>query len=84
MQQPCALVGVGVVVVVLDPPGLKGVDEGGKGNGAHNVLQEFVCGEAAVATIVPNNKELQQEGHRGIGEAACSHPKSRWCRHHSR
>ena len=60
MQQPHALVGVSVVVVVLDPPGLKGVDEGGKGNGAHNVLQELVLGETAVPTVVSNHKELQR------------------------
>ena len=71
MQQPYALVGVGVVVVVLDPPGLKGVDEGRKGKGAHNVLQELIFGEAAVPTVVPDHKELQEEGNRGVSEAAC-------------
>jgi len=33
-----SLVGVSVVVVVLDAPGLKGVDEGHEHEGAHNVL----------------------------------------------
>ncbi len=37
-QEGGSLVGVGMVVVVLDAPGLKGVDEGHEHKGAHNVL----------------------------------------------
>ena len=54
-----SLVGVGVVVVVLDAPGLKGVDEGRKHDGAHDVLQQLVLAEAAVPAVVPHHKHLQ-------------------------
>lgn len=44
---PCSvlheLVGVGVVDVVLDPPGLKWVDQGHKHEGAHNILHPEEC-----------------------------------------
>lgn len=56
----CSLVGLCVVLVVLDPPGLKGVDERHEGQRAHNVLQQLVVAEAAVTTIMANHKELQK------------------------
>lgn len=56
-----SLVGVGMVVVVLDPPGLKGIDEGGKHQGAHNVLYQLVLAEGAVATVMTHHKELQAQ-----------------------
>jgi hypothetical protein len=54
----CSLVCLCVVLVVLDPPGLEGVDEGHEGQGAHNVLKQLVGAEAAVTTVVANHKEL--------------------------
>lgn len=54
-----SLVGVGMVVVVLDAPWLKGVDEGGKHEGAHDVLQQPVLAEGAVPGIVPDDEELR-------------------------
>lgn len=61
-----SLVGVGVVVVVLDAPGLEGVDEGRKHQGAHDVLHQVVLVEAAVAAVVANHKPLHSRGtHRG-------------------
>ena len=64
-----SLVGVGVVVVVLDPPGLKGVDQGGKHDGPDDVLDEVVLVEGAVAGVVAHGEELLTEGsskgHRG-------------------
>ena len=59
-QFKCALVGVGVVVVVLDAPGLEGVDERREHEGPHDVLQQLVLAEAAVPTVVPDHEELQQ------------------------
>ena len=50
-----------MVDIVLDPPGLKGVDEGCKHEGAHNVLYKLVLAEGAVPTVVANHKELQQQ-----------------------
>lgn len=61
-----ALVGVCVVVVVLDPPGLKGVDERRKHQRAHNILHKVVLVEGAVASIVADGEELQEE--RAIGQ----------------
>jgi hypothetical protein len=57
-----SLVCLCVVLVVLDPPGLEGVDEGHEGQGAYNVLKQLVGAEAAVTTVVANNKELQGQG----------------------
>lgn len=54
-----SLVGVRVVVVVLDAPGLKGVDEGREHERAHNVLNQVVLVEGAVAGVVANNEPLQ-------------------------
>ena len=53
------LVGVRVVVVVLDAPGLEGVDEGREGDGAHDVLQQLVLAEGAVARVVADHEELR-------------------------
>lgn len=47
-----------MVHIVLDPPGLKGVYEGGKHKGPHNVLHKLVLAERSVPTVVSNNKEL--------------------------
>lgn len=57
----CSLVCLCVVLVVLDPPWLEGVDEGHEGQGAHNVLKQLVGAEAAVTTVVANHKELQAQ-----------------------
>lgn len=54
----CLLVGVCMVYVVLDPPGLKGVYERSKHEGAHNVLYKLVAAECSVPTVMPNHKEL--------------------------
>ena len=59
-----------MVVVVLDPPGLKRVYEGCEHQGAHDVLYQLVFAEGTVATIVPNNKELQ--AHSSIRELLMS------------
>lgn len=48
-----------MVLVVLDPPWLKGVDEWHEGQGTHNVLKQLVVTEAAVTTVMANHKELQ-------------------------
>ena len=50
-----------MVVVVLDPPGLKGIYEGRKHQCAHNVLYQLVLAEGAVSTVVSDHKELQPE-----------------------
>lgn len=55
-----SLVGVGVVVVVLDAPGLEGVDEGHEHERAHNVLHQVVLVEGAVRALVANHKPLQR------------------------
>ncbi len=47
-----ALVGVGVVVIVLNSPGLEWVDEGHEHQCAHNVFHQLVLAEAAVAAVV--------------------------------
>lgn len=52
------LVSVRVVVVVLDPPGLKGVDDRHKHESADNVFHKLVLAEGAVTAIVANNKPL--------------------------
>ena len=58
------LVGVCMVDVVLDPPWLKGVDEGGKHEGAHNILHQLVLAEGTVPTVMPYHKELQHKLHQ--------------------
>ena len=55
------LVGVCMMVVVLDPPGLKGIYEGRKHQCAHNILYELVFAEGTVPTVMPNHKELQPD-----------------------
>lgn len=54
---------MGVVVVVLDPPGLEGVYEGHEHEGSHNVLHQLVLAEAAVAAVMPHHKHLQPRKH---------------------
>ena len=53
-----SLVGVGMMDVVLDPPGLEGVYERGKHKGAHNVLYQLVLAEGTVPTVMPHHKKL--------------------------
>ena len=60
MKTQAVLVGVSMVVVVLDSPGLKGVDEGHEGKRAHNVLHQLVLTEGSVSTVMANNKPLHQ------------------------
>lgn len=55
------LVGMGVVVVVLDSPGLKGVDEGHEGKGANNILHQLVLAEGSVSTVMANDEPLQPQ-----------------------
>lgn len=52
------LVSVRMMLVVLDPPGLKGEDNGCKHEGANNVFHKLVLAEGAMAAIVANNKPL--------------------------
>lgn len=47
-----------MVFVVLDSPGLVGVNEGHEGNGPHNVLHQLVLAEGLVGTVVANHKQL--------------------------
>ena len=54
-----SLVGVGVVLVVLDAPGLEGVDQGHEHDGAHYVLQQLVLAESTMAAVMPHHKHLQ-------------------------
>mmetsp|Transcript_13368 Transcript_13368/g.23670 ORF Transcript_13368/g.23670 Transcript_13368/m.23670 type:complete len:397 (-) Transcript_13368:108-1298(-) len=54
------LVGVGVVVVVLDAPGLERIDEGEKHNMADNILDELVAMEGTMATVMANNEPASQ------------------------
>mmetsp|Transcript_3393 Transcript_3393/g.9938 ORF Transcript_3393/g.9938 Transcript_3393/m.9938 type:complete len:432 (-) Transcript_3393:50-1345(-) len=58
------LVGVGVVLVVLDPPRVERVDEWHEHEGSHDVLHELVLGEGPVPTVVPNHKEAGPGGRR--------------------
>ena len=64
------LVGVGVVVVVLDSPGLKGVDEGHEGKGANNILHQLVLAEGSVSTVMADDKPLQPQM-ESMGCQAC-------------
>jgi len=48
-----------MVVVVLDPPWLKGVYERRIHEGAHNVFSQLVLAEGTVTTVVAYHKELQ-------------------------
>ena len=72
MQNACeggsALVGVCMMNVVLDPPGLKGVYEGGKHEGAHNVLHQLVFAEGTVPAVMTHHKKLH------------THNNPYWCR----
>ena len=53
------LVGVGVVLVVLDAPGLKGEDNGCKHKSANDIFDELVLAERTMTAIMTNNKPLQ-------------------------
>lgn len=48
-----------MVVVVLDPPWLKGVYQRRIHEGAHNVFSQLVLAEGTVTTVVAYHKELQ-------------------------
>ena len=55
-----SLVSVGMVVVVLDPPRLKRIDERRERQRAHDVLQQLVLAEAAVPAVVAHDKPLHR------------------------
>ncbi len=57
-RSDASLVGVCVVVVVLDPPRLEGVDERREGHRAHDVLQQLVLAEAAMPAVVTDHEPL--------------------------
>jgi len=59
--QGASLVGVGVVVVVLDPPRLEGVDQRRERQRPHDVLQQLVLAEAAVPGVVAHHKPLRTQ-----------------------
>jgi hypothetical protein len=69
-----ALVGVCVVVVVLDAPGLEGVDEGRKHERPHDILQQLVLAEAAVPAVVANHEELQQTRRQNVSSSSDCNP----------
>ncbi len=48
-----------MVVVVLDPPWLKGVYKRRKHEGAHNVFSQLVLTKGTVTTVMAYHKELQ-------------------------
>lgn len=78
---PHSLVGLCVVLVVLDAPWLKGVDQGHEGQCAHNVLQQLVGAEAAVATVVADHEKLcvcKQKGNEGREEKEGESGKGVW------
>lgn len=56
-----------MVYIVLDPPGLKGIYEGGKHKSAHNVLNKLVAAECSVPTVMSNHKELHKTNFILIG-----------------
>ena len=69
------LVGVSMVVVVLDAPGLERVDEGHEHESAHDVLHQLVLAEAAVPAVVPDHKHLHTQApdyssKQGVGPAS--------------
>lgn len=47
-----------MVVVVLDPPWLKGVYERRIHEGAHNIFSQLVLAEGAVTAVMAHHKEL--------------------------
>jgi hypothetical protein len=61
-----------VVMVVLDAPRLKGEDQRHKHQRAHDVLDQVILVEAAVASIVAHNEELQHVEHFVCLITACS------------
>lgn len=52
-----------MVIVVLDPPALKWVDQRHEGNRANNVLHQLVLAEGPVGGVMPNDEQLQQAKH---------------------
>ncbi len=62
-----SLVGVCVVVVVLDAPGLEGVDQWREHDCTHNVLYQVILAEAAVAAVVAHDEPLQGRHSREEG-----------------
>ena len=63
MLDSSSLVGVCMMDVVLDPPGLKWVYEGSKHQSAHNVLHKLVLAEGSVPAVMAYHKELQKHHH---------------------
>lgn len=57
-----------MVLVVLDAPWLKGEDEWHECQCAHNVFQQLVAAEAAVTTVMANNKELHGNMGNALGQ----------------
>ena len=47
------------MVVVLNSPGVEGVDERHEHERAHNVFHKLVLAEAAVAAVMSHHKQLQ-------------------------
>ena len=47
-----------MVVVVLDPPWLKGVYQRRIHEGAHNIFSQLVLAEGAVTAVMAHHKEL--------------------------
>jgi len=66
--QGASLVGVGVVVVVLDPPRLEGVDERRERQRPHDVLQQLVLAEAAVPGVVAHHEPLHGAREQSLGD----------------
>lgn len=60
-----------MVHIVLDPPGLKGVYEGGKHEGPHYILHQLVLAESSVAAVMPHHKELHKS-HRAESKSRIS------------
>lgn len=55
---------MGVVLVMLDAPGLEWEDERHEHECSDNILNQLILAERAVATVVPHNKELNREERR--------------------
>lgn len=50
-----------MVVIVLDPPWLEGVDERHEHQCADHVFHQLVLAEAAVPTVMPDHKQLHAQ-----------------------
>lgn len=54
-----ALVGMGMVLVVLDTPRFERINERHETDGSNDIFKQFVFAERAMPAVVPNNKELR-------------------------